>query len=479
MKWEPDKMLAEMPALIRFCFERSGVFLKVSQNFTEGKIFAPLVRFTGPLLLALLLQTMYSAVDMMVVGQFASAADVSAVSTGSWVIGIITSFVVGISMGTTILLGRRIGEGRPEDGGKIIGASIVLFVILSVVLTVVAEVLAVPLAKLLQTPEEAFDATLQYMRICAAGTVFIAAYNVLGSIFRGIGNSTVPLLTVAIACVINIIGDLVFCGVFHMAAAGAALATVLAQAVSVVLSLLLLRGRKFDFTFRPKQDIRWNTEIVGQVFKLGLPIAFQEILVSASFMVITAIVNSLGVIASAGVGVAGKLCNFIMMVPSAFSQAMSAFVAQNMGAGKPKRARRALLCGISTSFAVGVVMFVLAFFFGDVMSMIFTQDAEVIAASADYLKSYAIDCLLVAFMFCLTGYFSGCGHTTFVMAQGIIGAFGVRIPVSFLMSRIQPVSLFLVGLATPCSTLVQIIFCVVYFVLLLRKEKQEGTPLRV
>ncbi len=451
--------------------------MKTSQNFTEGKIFTPLVLFTGPLLLALLLQTMYGAVDMMVVGQFGTAADVSAVSTGSWVISIITSIVVGISMGTTILLGRSIGEGRPEEGGRIIGASLVLFAALAVVLTVVVELFSAPFARLLQTPPEALSATLQYMRICAAGTVFIAAYNVLGSIFRGIGNSTIPLLTVAIACVINIAGDLVFCGVFHMGAAGAAVATVLAQGCSVVLSMLLIRGRKFAFTFSAKKDIRADRAIMIQVFKLGLPIAFQDVLVSASFMAITAIINTLGVVASAGVGVAQKLCGFIMMVPSAFSQAMSAFVAQNMGAGKPKRARRALLCGVSASFAVGVVMFVAAFFFGDIMCSVFTRDAEVIAAGADYLKSYAVDCLFVAFMFCMTGYFSGCGKTTFVMVQGIVGAFCVRVPMSFLMSRIEPVSLFYVGLATPSSTLVQIIFCVVYFILLLRRERRGEAAL--
>lgn len=452
--------------------------VKMSQNFTEGKIFSPLVRFTGPLLLALLLQTMYGAVDMMVVGQFATAADVSAVSTGSWIVSIITSFVVGISMGTTILLGRRIGEGKPEEGGKIIGASIVMFITIAVVLTAIVELLAVPLARLLQTPEEAFDATMRYMRICAAGTIFIAAYNVLGSIFRGIGNSTVPLLTVAVACVVNICGDLLLCGVFHMAAAGAAIATVAAQGISVMLSLLLIRGRKFQFSFSPKRDIRADKKIMAQVFKLGLPIAFQDMLVSISFMAITAIVNSLGVIASAGVGVAEKLCSFIMMVPSAFSQAMSAFVAQNMGAGKPKRARRALLCGIATSFGVGIFMFILAFFFGDIMSILFTKDAQVIAASADYLKSYAVDCLLVAFMFCLTGYFSGCGHTTFVMTQGIVGAFLVRIPVAFFMSRVEPVSLFLVGLATPSSTLVQTILCLIYFAVLLKKEQRGESTLR-
>jgi len=241
----------------------------------------------------------------------------------------------------------------------------------------------------------------------------------------------------------------------------------------------LVRHRNLGFTFRPKEDIRADRALMGQVFRLGLPIAFQDILVSISFMGITAIVNSLGVIASAGVGVAERLCGFIMLVPSAFSQAMSAFVAQNMGAGQPRRARRALLCGVSASFAVGVVMFLLAFFCGDVLSTLFTNDPTVIEASADYLKSYAIDCLLVAFMFCMTGYFSGCGQTTFVMIQGIIGSFLVRLPVSFLMAQIQPTSLFLVGLATPCSSFVQILLCGTFFFILLKKEKQGALSLQV
>lgn len=446
---------------------------KMSHNFTSGKILLPLIRFSGPLLLALFLQTMYGAVDMMVVGQFATAADVSAVSTGSWVVQIITSFVVGISMGTTILLGRRIGEGRQRESGAIIGASVVLFLILAVVITALTELFTGQILGVLQTPAEAFAPATAYLRICAGGTVFIIAYNVLGSIFRGIGNSTVPLLTVAIACVLNIAGDLTLCGVFRMGAAGAAIATVFAQACSVVLSLLFIRGRKFDFTFDPRHDIHWDTKNMGLVFKLGLPIAFQDLLVGISFLAITAIVNSLGVISSAGVGVAEKLCGFIMLVPSAFGQAMSAFVAQNMGAGQPKRARRALLCGVAASFAVGVVMAVLSFFFGIPMSSVFSNDPAVVAASAEYLKAYAIDCLLVAFLFCMTGYFNGCGKTTFVMIQGIIGAFGVRIPVSFLMSRITPVSLFRVGLATPSSSLVQITLCFIYFFILLRREKRE------
>ncbi len=443
--------------------------MKETQNFTKGNILTSLVRFALPVLAALFLQTMYGAVDMLVVGQFATAADVSAVSTGSWLMQLITSFVVGIAMGTTVLLGRRLGEGKPEEAGKIIGASIVLFTIIGVIITFFMELCAVPVAQIMRTPIEAFDATVLYVRICSAGSVFIVAYNVLGSIFRGIGDSRMPLVTVAIACVFNIAGDFLLVGVFGMATAGAAIATVLAQALSVIISVLIIRRQKLPFTFR-RTDIVFDRKRMGSVFRLGLPIAFQDLLVSISFLAITAIVNSLGVIPSAGVGVAEKLCGFIMLVPSAFNQSMSAFVAQNMGAGRMDRAKRALLCGIGMSLVVGVFMAWLSFFHGDLLAGLF---ARVIAAAADYLKAYAIDCLLVSVMFCMIGYFNGCGKTLFVMLQGIAGAFGVRIPVSLIMSRIKPVSLFKVGLATPCSSVVQIILCVGYFLLLYRRKPKK------
>ena len=446
--------------------------MKETQNFTKGNILTSLVRFALPVLAALFLQTMYGAVDMLVVGRFATAADVSAVSTGSWLMQLITSFVVGIAMGTTVLLGRRLGEGKPEEAGKIIGASIVLFTIIGVVITFFMELCAVPVAQIMRTPIEAFDATVLYVRICSAGSVFIVAYNVLGSIFRGLGDSRMPLVTVAIACVFNIAGDFLLVGVFGMATAGAAIATVLAQALSVIISVLIIRRQKLPFTFR-RTDIVFDRKRMGSVFRLGLPIAFQDLLVSISFLAITAIVNSLGVIPSAGVGVAEKLCGFIMLVPSAFNQSMSAFVAQNMGAGRMDRAKRALLCGIGMSLVVGVFMAWLSFFHGDLLAGLFARDEAVIAAAADYLKAYAIDCLLVSVMFCMIGYFNGCGKTLFVMLQGIAGAFGVRIPVSLIMSRIKPVSLFKVGLATPCSSVVQIILCVGYFLLLYRRKPKK------
>ena len=444
--------------------------MKQTQNFTEGKIFAPLIRFAGPVLLALLLQTMYGAVDLLVVGQFGTSADVSAVSTGSMVMQTVMVVITGLAMGLTVLVGRKIGEGLREDAGNIIGSGIWLFGVLAVVLSVLMVFAAPSMAKLMQAPVEALDKTISYITICSAGAIFIVAYNLVGSIFRGIGDSVMPLVTVAIACVLNIIGDLVFVALFHMGTAGAAIATVFAQAVSVALSLLLIRRREMPFSLKAGA-IRPSGKLIRQILILGIPIALQDLLVSISFLAITAIVNSLGLIASAGVGVAEKLCGFVMLVPSAYMQAMSAFVAQNMGAGKPQRAQKALLCGIASSLVVGAVMGYLSFFRGDLLAGLFAKDAAVISAAAEYLKAYAIDCLLTSFLFCFIGYFNGTGNTIFVMLQGIIGSFGVRLPVSWIVCRQAGANLFHIGLATPASSLVQIILCGVFFIITRRKQK--------
>ncbi len=438
--------------------------MKKNQDFTEGKILPLLLTFAFPVLLALFLQAMYGAVDLLVVGQFGTAEDVSAVSTGSQIMHSITTIITGLAMGLTVLVGQRIGEKRPEEAGSIIGSGICLFGSGAVLITVVMVAGSEAAARIMQAPREAFSRTVDYIRICSAGTVFIVAYNLLGSVFRGIGDSKMPLLAVAIACVFNMAGDMIFVAGFQMGAAGAALATVMAQAVSVVLSLLIIRKRQLPFVFR-KSDLRFRKVHVTKILRLGTPIALQDLLVSISFLVIIAIVNSMGVIASAGVGVAEKLCAFIMLVPSAFMQSMSAFVAQNVGARKPGRAKKALVYGIGTSLFAGFLLFYVSFFHGDLLSAVFAKDSAVIAASADYLKAYAIDCMLTAFLFCFIGYFNGRGDTFFVMLQGIVGAFCVRIPVAWLMSRVPGVSLFMLGLATPCSTVVQILFCIVFFVL--------------
>ena len=443
-----------------------------AQNFTEGKIFSPLIRFTVPVLLSLFLQAMYGAVDLLIVGQFGGEnADifVSAVSTGSQIMMTLTVVITGLAMGLTVYVAETIGAGKREKAGHIIGSGIGLFIIISLLVTVIMVLTSSALTKLMHAPAEAYSNTVQYVAICSAGTLFIVAYNLVGSIFRGIGDSEIPLLTVAIACILNILGDLLLVAVFNMGSTGAAIATIFAQAMSVVLSLLIIRKRELPFEFSGK-CLRLSATHTKNILRLGTPIALQDLLVSISFLVILAIVNNLGLAESAGIGVAEKVCAFIMLIPSAFMQSMSAFVAQNIGALKPERAKKALWYGIASSLAIGIVAGYFSFFHGDILAEIFTNDVSIITPAAEYLKAYAIDCILTAFLFCFMGYFNGCGNTTFVMIQGIIGGICIRLPVSWIISKIEPVSLFRIGLATPLSSLVQILLCLC-FLLLIRERK--------
>lgn len=444
--------------------------MKKTLSLTEGKILSSLMQFAVPIFLSLLLQALYGGVDLLVVGRFATTADVSGVSTGSTLINTLTMVITGLAMGITIMVGEEIGAKHPEKAGRAIGSGICMFAVLGLVLTIGISVGAPAIAALFQAPEDAFSATVDYIRICGAGSLFIVAYNVLGAIFRGIGDSRTPLLTVFIACVINIFGDLLLVDGFGMGAAGAALATAAAQCISVIASLFIIAQKKNLPFVLTKDMIRFDGKIIGKELKLGAPVALQEVFVGTSFIVIQSVVNSFGVVFSAGVGIAEKVCAFVMLVPSAYMQSMSAFVAQNIGAGKKDRAKKALRYSVITAFGVGVIMLVLLIFKGDFLAAVFTKDSEVVKATHSYLKAYAIDCLICPMMFCFIGYFNGREKTLFVMLQGFAGAYLVRLPIVIAMSHVAGVDLFHIGLGTPASSLVQILLCIGFYYYLNKKE---------
>lgn len=434
-----------------------------NNDFTSGGILPKLLKFMLPVLFSMFLQALYGAVDLLIVGQFSSTADVSAVSTGSQIITTLTNLLVSFSMGITVAVGQRIGQKRLKDAAQTIGTGIIIFAIAGFVLTVISLFCASGLAKLMQAPAEAFSLTTDYIKICGAGFVVISAYNLLGSIFRGLGDAKTPLIAVGIACVFNIVGDYIFVAIFNLGSSGAAIATVLAQLISVIISLFMIRRTKLPFEFN-KTYVKLKKDFANVIIKIGTPVALQEFLVGSSFLVLLAIVNQLGVTASAGVGVAQKVCTFIMLVPISFMQSMTAFVAQNYGAGLMQRAQKTLKTGVTVSFVFGVIMFVITFFRGDLLASVFSQDADTIKAAWDYLKAYAIDCLNTCFLFCFIGYFNGIGKPKFVMLQGLCGAFLVRIPFALLMQNIGNNSLFAIGMSIPLSTVLQIIMCfVAYF----------------
>ena len=437
-------------------------------DFTQGSIVSKLLRFMIPIFGALVLQAMYGAVDILVVGRFGTTAGISGVSTGSNIVNLVTFTITGLTMGVTVVMGQYMGEKKPEKAGRVVGGAICLFVVLSFILAVVMLAFARPFAVLMQAPEEALDLTVLYVRICGGGIFFIIAYNVISSIFRGIGDSNMPLVFVGIACVVNIIGDLLFVAGFGWNVAGAALATVMAQAVSVVLSLVIIRKRELPFTLK-KEDIRFHSEIKKFV-QVGTPIAFQEILTQLSFLALCAFINRLGLDASSGYGVANKIVSFVMLVPGSLMQSMASFVAQNVGAGQEKRARKAMVTGMLIGCAVGVFIMAFAFFRGDLLAAIFSNDAAVIARAAQYLKGFAPEAVVTAILFSFIGYYNGHSKTLFVMMQGLAQTFIVRLPMSYFMSIQPEASLTMIGLAAPCATVFGIVINLLHFVKVSREQ---------
>ena len=376
-------------------------------DFTQGSILQKLVLFMLPVLGALVLQAAYGAVDLLVVGHFGSTSGLSAVSTGSQVLNLVTFVVTQFAMGITVLIARYLGEKRPQYIGQVIGGSIVVFALISAVLFVVLVGFARPISVLMQAPEEALCLTSGYVRICGAGIFFIVAYNLLAAIFCGLGDSQSPLLFVLVACIVNIFGDLFLVAGLHLDAAGAAIATVAAQAVSVVCAVIMLLKKHLPFKLC-KADFRLNPQC-RKFLSIGLPLALQEFLTQLSFLALCAFVNRLGLEASSGYGVACKIVNFAMLIPSALMQSMAAFVSQNIDAGSKKRARQSMFTGIGIGLAFGCAVFANAF---------------------AYLKGFAPETIATAVLFSMVGYFNGNNKTVWVMVQGLVQTLLVRLPMA-------------------------------------------------
>lgn len=445
-------------------------------DFTTGSIYKKLIRFMIPILGALILQTMYGAVDILVVGRFGTEESISAVSTGSGLINMVVFVLTGLAMGVTVLMGRYIGERKSERLGKVVGGAIYCYTLIAFVLTVVLLLAAPLLAAVMKAPEDAFGKTVLYIRICGGGIFFIIGYNLISSIFRGIGNAKLPLLFVGIACGVNIVGDLLFIAVFHWDVAGAALATVAAQAVSLVLSLLVCK--KIDLPFEVHREYIRPSGEVKRFIWLGLPIAFQEFLTQLSFMFLLAFINNMGsteairLAASSGYGIANKIVAVVMLVPAALMQSMSSFIAQNVGAGKEKRAQKAMGYGMMIGGCIGIVMTIAAFFGGQALASVFTDNIEYQIKAAEYLKGFSMEAILTSILFSFIGYYNGHNQTLFVMLQGIAQSFLVRLPVAYFMSVYRTDTLVYIGVVAPAATVFGIMINMIYFLPFSQKQEQ-------
>ncbi len=437
-------------------------------DFTKGSITKKLVGFMLPILAALVLQSMYSAIDLLIVGRFGSSEGISGVSTGASILQLFTFMVVSLTTGVTVLMGQYLGNGEPSKIGRLLGNAIVFFLALSVFLSVLMIALARPVAILMQAPPEALDSTVLYIRICGAGFVFVVFYNFISCIFRGMGNSRLPLLFVAIACVVNIMGDLVFVYLLKMNVAGAALATILSQAISVMISFFVIR--KQDLAFKiTRKDLGFGPE-VSRFFKIGAPLALQDILTNVTFLAICAFVNKLGLEASSGYGVSQRIVGFVMLIPAAIIQSMSSFVAQNVGAGDEKRAKKAMKTGMIIGIIIGIPVLFMTFFGGSILASFFTENEAYIGRAAEYLRGFAPEAVITSILFSFYGYFNGHSRSTFVMVQGIIQSFLIRLPVSYFMSIRPDASLAYIGCAAPLATFCGIIICIFYYFYLNRRS---------
>ncbi len=445
---------------------------QTNSDFLSGPILPSLLKFSIPVLLALLLQALYGAVDLWAVGKFGTTADVSAVATGSQAMQIITGLVTGLSMGATVLLGLYVGRQDHDGAAKAIGSSIWVFGALGGVLTVITLLASPWIARVTNAPAEAFSQTVSYIRICGAGSMFIVAYNLISAISRGLGDATSPLYFVMIACVTNIIGDITLTKFIPLGASGAAIATVAAQAVSVVLSLVLVKKKGLPFAVE-KTHLRFDKENSGSVLKLGAPIALQSMCNEVSYLILIGFVNALGEVASAGVGIAEKLVMFILLIPTSYMQSISAFVAQNDGAGQRGRAKKAMWLGMATATLLGGILAYFSFFHGAELSTLFIKGSEtaVLNASAEFLKATSIECFVLSVAYCFIGYFNGIGKTTFVMVQGILSIFLVKLPYAWFASTRPEPSLFQIGMSTAWAAVFTLLLCLWYYIHCDRKDK--------
>ena len=447
----------------------------MEKNLTTGSVFKNVILFSLPYLLSYFLQTLYGMADLFIIGQFEGVASTTAVSIGSQVMHMLTVMIVGLAMGTTVSIGQAIGAGDRRQAAKDVGNTVTLFMAVAVALMAVLLVLVRPIVSAMSTPTEAVDGTASYLTICFLGIPFITAYNIISSIFRGMGDSKSPMYFIAVACAANIALDYLFMGALHLGPAGAALGTTAAQAISVAVSLLVILKRKSIVL--GKTDFKPDRPVMGKILKIGVPIAVQDGLIQIAFIVITVIANHRGLNDAAAVGIVEKVMSFLFLVPSSMLSTVSALGAQNIGAGKPERAIRTLRYAVMLAVGFGVLVSAAMQFTAESIVSLFTdrstaEGGEVVRLGGQYLRGYIFDCIFAGVHFSFSGYFCACGRSGLSFLHNIIAIALVRIPGVYLTSKLFPATLFPMGLATATGSLLSVVICVIAFAAIRRKDRQ-------
>ncbi len=444
----------------------------MKRDLTSGSVMKNLLFFSLPYLLSFFLQTLYGMADLLIIGQFGSVADTTAVSVGSQVMHMLTVMIVGLAMGATVNIGQAVGGKDSRKAALFTGNTVTLFMGLSVTLTLLLLILRHDIVSAVSTPADAVAGTVNYLTICFIGIPFITAYNIISAVFRGMGDSKSPMYFIAVACAANIALDYLFIGALGMGPAGAALGTTLSQAISVVISLIFVKRRKTEFALK-KADLKPDKQITGKILKIGVPVAMQDGFIQIAFMVITVIANRRGLNDAAAVGIVEKIIGFLFLVPSSMLSAVSALGAQNIGAKKPERAKKTLLYAIFIAAGFGGTVAVIMQFLSRGAVSLFTDSAAVIRLGGEYLRGYAWDCLFAGIHFAFSGYFCACGKSGISFMHNIIAILLVRVPGSYLMSSMFPETLYPMGLATAAGSLLSAIICAAAFVIITAKDKNE------
>lgn len=450
----------------------------MQRNLTTGSIFKNVVYFSLPYLLSYFLQTLYGIADLFIIGQYEGVASTTAVSIGSQVMHMITVIIVGLAMGSTVSIGQAVGGGNDKRTASCIGNTITLFMGLSIILTAALLLLRRPIAIAMSTPAQALEGTIDYLTICFMGIPFITAYNIISSIFRGLGDSKSPMYFIAIACAANIGLDYAFMGALHLGPAGAALGTTLSQAVSVVVSIIVVRRARAGIRLK-KEDFKPKRDVMGSLLRIGIPIAVQDGLIQVAFIVITIIANRRGLNDAAAVGIVEKIMSFIFLVPSSMLSTVSALGAQNIGAGKPERAKTTMRYGILITTCFGLAVVALMQLYANSFVALFTDSStqdglQVVTMGGQYLRGYIWDCLFAGMHFCFSGYFCACGRSSLSFVHNIIAIALVRIPGVYITSKMFADTLFPMGLATAAGSLLSVMICLVMYAMLSRKETKTN-----
>lgn len=445
--------------------------MKNEIDLTQGKPINTLLTFAFPYIIANFLQALYGAADLIIVGKFCDNAMISAVATGSQLLQTLTFLITGLTVSATVLIGKAFGAKEFENIIKIINTMVICFIAAAIIISTAVLLSEQTILNLLQTPQEAYLPALSYVKICSFGLVFIFAYNSISAILRGLGNSVAPMFFVGISCTINIIADIILVGYFNAGATGAATATVISQALSVLLGVLYIRKGNFVFTFKFRQ-IKFDLQTAKEIFKIGLPLSLQDTLIPLSFLFLFSLANSMGVAASAAYGAVVRLNAFLMLPAGSFAMALTALTAQNLGAGNTKRAVETLKLSILFAFSFGAIFFIWQQLAPKSAIAIFSTDEEILKQGALYLKSFSYDYLFVPFVFCLNGFFFGCGRTIFVAINSICSAFLIRIPVAYiLVILISGANLFHLGIAAPSASILTLSISLIYFVHLVKTKQ--------